>query len=337
MVTLPAEASGSTASPGVRTILDAARATTRSDPTLWLLGALSFCVRGGVVLLLLPILWVPTPVLLSIFLAPYLSSSGLSAEAVPALAVSGVVALALVAAAIAVAAFVDLAAFERVVASEATAAVRLGRAPRPVEGRSRTAAALGLISLSLLGLIPILAALIPLAMRVNAVATSELQLPTQLDTPFMITVLGRVAPGILLMLAIVLVVDLFVTLASRELLAARFGFRPTLAPVGPLSSLTLGAGRLARHPARTAAVWLIAWLVTLGGVAAAIAALTISWNVVREVLFSTVEDSPSGALWGVGIRFVAVVAFGAIWVGGVTLCGIASSLRGALWTVQSLD
>jgi hypothetical protein len=53
-----------------RAVLETARATTRSDPTLWLLGALGFCVRGGIVLLLLPILWVPTPVLLSIFLAP---------------------------------------------------------------------------------------------------------------------------------------------------------------------------------------------------------------------------------------------------------------------------
>src|SRR4051794_17191228 len=302
MVAVVADAKGSGA--GVRAILDIARATIRSDPTLWLLGALSFCVRGGVVVLLLPIVWVPTPVLLSIFLAPYLSSSGLSAEAIPALAVSGVVAIAIVAAAIAVAAYADLAAFERVVTNGAAAALRGGRAVHPVEGRSRAAAVLGLVSLSLLGLVPILAALIPLAMRVNAVAISELELPTQLDTPFVVTVLGRVAPGVFLLVVIVLVVDLFVTLASRELLAARFGFRATNAPVGPLSALTLGGARLAHHPSRTLAVWLLSWLVTLAGVAAAVAALTVSWNVIREVLFSTVDDSPSGALWGVVIRFV---------------------------------
>jgi hypothetical protein len=337
MVAVPADASGSAATPGVRAILDAARATIRSDPTLWLLGALGFCVRGGVVLLLLPILWVPTPVLLSIFLAPYLSSSGLSAEAVPALAVSGVVAIALVVAAVTVAAFVDVAAFERVAANRATTALRGEHAPRRVEGRSRTTAALGLISLSLLGLVPIVAALIPLVARINAVATSELELPTQLDTPFVVTVLGRVAPGVVLFIAIVVVVELFVTLASRELLATRFGLRGNLSSIGPLTALTLGAGRIARHPGRTLAVWLLAWLVTLAGIAAGIAALTLSWDLVRQVLFSTVEDSPSGALWGIGIRFVAVAIFGAIWVGGVTLCGIASSLRGALWTVQSLE
>ena len=331
------EATPSPAAPGVRAIFDAARSTTGSDPVLWLLGALSFCVRGGVVLLLVPILWVPTPVLLSVFLAPYLTSSGLSAEAIPALAVSGIVAIVLLVAAITLAAVADLAAYERVVANRATSVVRRGRTPARLEGRGRTAALLGLISLSLIGLVPILAALVPLALRVNAVATSELELPTQLDTPFVITVLGRVAPGVILLVAIVLVVDLVITLASRELLAIRYGFRAGVAPVGPLSALAIGAGRLVRNPARTLGVWLFAWVVTVAGVAAAVAALTLSWNLVREVLFSVVDDSPSGALAAIAVRFVAVAVFGAIWVGGVTLCGIASSLRGALWTVQSLD
>jgi hypothetical protein len=322
---------------GLRAILEASGSTVRSDPQLWLLGALSFCVRGGVVLLLLPILWVPTPVLLSVFLAPYLTSSGLSAEAIPALAISGIVAIGLVCGAVVIAAFTDLAAYERVVASGTTRVVRGGRESQLVDRRGRTSAGIGLICLSLIGLVPILAALIPLAVRVSAVATSELEFPTQLETPFAITVLERVAPGILLLLAIVLVVDLLVTLGSRELLAARYGFRPGAASLGPLSALTLGAGRLLRLPLRTLGVWLLAWAITLVAVAAVIVALTLSWDLVREVLFSGVDDSPSGALWAISIRFVAVALFGAIWVGGVTLCGIASSLRGALWTVQSLS
>jgi hypothetical protein len=345
MVTAPVEANGptqgestgSTASLGVRAILDAARGTTRSDPTLWLLGALSFCLRGGIVLLLLPIVWVPTPVLLSIFLAPYLTSSGPSASAIPVLAASGVVAMGLVVAAIAVAALADVAAFERVSTNPATAEVRGGRTAFRLEGRRRAAAALGLISLTLIALVPIVAALVPLSMRVIAAATSELELPTQVDVPFVVTVLGRTAPGVILFIGIVLVVDLFVSLASRELLAARYGFRAGDSRVGPLSSLALGTARLARRPARTIVIWLLTWLITVAGVVAAVAALTVSWNLVREVLFSGVDDSPSGVLWGIGARLVAVGLLGAIWIGGVTLCGIASSLRGALWTIQSLD
>src|SRR5262249_15797856 len=146
---------------GARAILDAARATTRSDPTLWLLGALGFSVRGGLLLLLLPILWVPTPVLLSIFLAPYLTTSGLSAEALPALGVSAVVAGVVVVCAIVLAAFADLAAFERVAANRETVVFRGGTPPRPLEGRARAAAHLGLVSLNLLGIVPILAVLVP--------------------------------------------------------------------------------------------------------------------------------------------------------------------------------
>ena len=344
MVAAPANAnepiSGDTAAgprdPGLRAVLDAARLTARADPQLWLLGAFSFCVRGGVVLLLLPILWLPTPVLVSIFLAPYLTSSGVSAEAVPALAISGVVAIALVCAAVVVAAYSDLAAYERVIASKAASVLQPGRPARRLDGRGRAATWLGLISLGLLGLVPIVAALTALAMRVVAIATSELEFPTQLDTPLAITVLERVAPGVALSLAIVLLVDLLVTLASRELLATRYGFRSGSASVDPISALALGAGRLVGRPVRTLCVWALAWLITLAAVAIAITALTLSWNVVRQVLFSTIDDSPSGALAAIATRFVAVGLLGAIWVGSVTLCGIASSLRGALWTVQSL-
>src|SRR4051812_18481601 len=229
----------SSAGLGLRAIVDMARATARSDPALWLLGALSFCVRGGVLVVLLPILWVPTPVLLSIFLAPYLTSSGPSAEAIPAVAVSGGVAIVLVAVAIVTAAFVDLASFERVARNPAVAGVGGRPGLRGVAGGNRSATTLGLIYLSVIGLVPVVAALVPVAFRPNAAAMSELQLPTRLDTPFAFTVIGRVAPGVILLVAIVVVADLFVTLASRELLAARFGLRGTTVHVGPLAALTL--------------------------------------------------------------------------------------------------
>ena len=60
--------------PGMRTdsgrdagaVVGTAAAVVVADPVLWLLGIVGFGVRGGLVLLTLPVLTIPSPVLLSI-------------------------------------------------------------------------------------------------------------------------------------------------------------------------------------------------------------------------------------------------------------------------------
>ena len=68
-----------------------------ADPALWLLGIVGFGARGGLVLLTLPVLTIPSPVLLSILFRNELNTSGTSPSydvlALMAAALTGVVAL----------------------------------------------------------------------------------------------------------------------------------------------------------------------------------------------------------------------------------------------------
>jgi hypothetical protein len=336
---------------GVRAAIGASIRTVVADPGLWLLGALSFSVRGGVLLVLLPLLWVPSPVLLSIFLGRYITTSGLSAEAGPLAGVITVGAVLAIVAAIFVAAYAQLASFERVATSDETASLRGGRLPRPVEGGLRRGLILRLAALNLLGLIPIGVLLGTIGERIAKVIVAELQFPTSLDKPFALTVLGRVSDDLLVLAAVAVVMELLVTLAAHQLLAAHFRVLPDGLVADPkdphatppipagrhpdVQAATAGIARLGRQPARTLVVGVTAWLITAAAVAVMIVGAILGLEMLRALLFRAAGEALHEELLFIA-RLLALGAFGAIWVGGITLAGFASSLRGALWTTNTL-
>ena len=61
---------------GPRAVIGTAAAIVGGDPGLWLLGLAGFGARGGLVLLTLPVLTIPSPVLLSILFRSELGTSG---------------------------------------------------------------------------------------------------------------------------------------------------------------------------------------------------------------------------------------------------------------------
>jgi hypothetical protein len=336
---------------GVRAALAASLGAVIADPALWLLGALSFSVRGGVLLVLLPILWVPSPVLLSVFFGRYITTSGLSAEAGPLAAAAGAVAVVAVLAAVILAGYAQLVSFERVVSSEETGSMRGGRLPWRVEGRQRRGVILRLAALNLVGLVPIGILLGTLGQRIGQVVVAELQFPTSLDKPFALTVLGRVSDELMVLGVVAVVMELLVTLAAYQLLAARFGVlpeglvadpsdrnAPTPRPAGrypDARAVLAGIGRLVRQPLRTLVVGSLAWLVTMAAVAPIVAGAILGWEMLRALLFHAAAEPLHDEVLLIA-RLLALGLFGAIWVAGITLAGFASSLRGALWTTNTL-
>jgi hypothetical protein len=318
--------------------MGAARSIVVADPALWLLGALSFCVRGGVLLILLPIVWVPSPVLLSVFLGRYLTTSGLSPDVVPvAISVVFVVFLAVLAALL-LAAYVQLASFERIAGRQETDALRLGQPVRTLSGRERAAVVWRLTVLSASGLLPSLLLLPVIGQRIGAAGLSELQFPSSTETPLAILILGRVQTELLLLAGVVVVMDLLTSLAGHQLIAARLGLGPARAgrQHPDLRGVAAGMSRLIRQPFRTALLFLLSWLLTIGAVAVAVGGTVLGWDTLRAMLFRQTPVSPAdGEIAFIG-QLVALAIFGVIWVASITLQGIASSLRGALWTTNSL-
>lgn len=336
---------------GLRAALGASLGAVVADPQLWLFGALSFSVRGGVLVVLLPILWVPSPVLLSVFLGRYITTSGLSPEVVPLATGAGALIVLAIVAAVVLAGYAQIVSFERVVSSEETASLRNGRMPRAIAGRERRGLILRLATLNLLGLIPIGILLGTLGQRIGQVVVAELQFPTSLDTPFAFTVLGRVRDELLILGIVAVLMELLVTLGAHQLLAARFGVLPdglVASPEDPdaappaaagghpdLRAVSAGIARLARQPLRTLLVGVLAWLVTVAALVPIVFSAILGWEMLRAVLFRAATEPLHEELLLVG-RLLALGVFGAIWVAGITLAGFASSLRGALWSTNAL-
>lgn len=310
-----------------------------ADPALWLLGALSFSVRGGVLLILLPIVWVPSPVLLSVFLGRYITTSGLSPDVVPVAITVVFVVFFAVAAALLLAAFAQLASFERIAARPETDALRLGQPARTLCGRERAAIVVRVAALGAFGLVPSLLLLPVIGQRIGAAGLAELQFPSSTDTPFAILVLGRVQTELLLLVAVAVLMDLLMSLAGHQLIAARLGISPS--PRGnlrhpDLRAMGSGISRPVRQPFRTVLLFVLSWLMTVGALAVAVGGTVLGWDTLRAMLFRHAPSSPSdGEIVFIG-QLVAFAIFGIIWVASITLQGVASSLRGALWTTNAL-
>ncbi|MEA2622557.1 MAG: hypothetical protein QOH61_1467 [Chloroflexota bacterium] len=333
---------------GVRSALGASLDVVLRDPGLWLLGALSFSVRGGVILVLLPIVWIPSPVLLSVFFGRYITTSGLSADVIPVAALAGAVAVLALAGAAVLAAHADLASFERLVTGGSTAGLRGERPARPLGGRERHRMVAGLAALNLLGLLPILLLTAPLGQGIAKAGIAELQYPTSLDTPFVLTVLGHVTDQLLVLAAVALLADLVVTLIGHQLLASHF----RVLPDGLVPTDGAGAGsadrphpdrwavvqavtRLVTQAPRTLALAALCWVVTIAALVPILLGIILGWDTLRAVLFRGTSGVVSPELQLVG-QLLALVVFGVIWVAAVTLAGFASSLRGAIWTTNTL-
>ena len=305
-----------------------ALATVAGTPALWLLGALGFLLRGGIVLLVVPVLVLPSPVAVRLLIGDNLGSAGLSPAFYLLVAVGAAALVALVLAGLLVAAYVEIASFERfMVARQVTDGAQPATAR--LDGGARQRLVTGLFTVQLLALSGLVAAAIPLVAGAVQVTYAELLRPSQVGGGLYERVLGQLGGPLTLLLGVLLLVELVSAVASRRLLRGAFanGGGPS-----PLRAVVGGLGSPLRRPLSTLGTALIGWAISLGLLLPVLWAIGLAWQVTRAALLE--PQALSGA--GLAGAVLAVIVLCAVWLGGLALAGLAAALRAGLWSVEEL-
>jgi hypothetical protein len=303
------------------------------SPRLWLLGTVAFAVRGGLLLLTLPILTIPSPVLLSILFRDEIGTAGPS-PALQSTAVAFAVVTALfVLVAIMVSAWCDLLAFEELTREDVTLELRLGRAAHPF-GRDRTSMLLWLAAIQAAAILPLLALVMVVVGDLEGTVTTEVQRPSDIAIPLLARVVGDLGGYLVVGAVLIGILEVIVSLATRRLLVARAG----LLPHGPgerteTRLAVAGALRLIREPIRVLGTALVSWSIAVAALLVAIVSVTLAWAAIRPGLQALVA---SGDVVRLASAPVAVALLCTVWLAVLCLCGLATAFRTALWTTDTL-
>jgi hypothetical protein len=305
---------------GWRSRAGVALAVVARRPSLWLLGSAAFLLRGGILLLALPIVVVPTLVEARLLIGTNLGSSGFAPGFIAALAVVGGLVGMVMLIVLALIARIEVDAFVEFIAQPEAAG--LSSAPAALSADARGKAFHDVLVVQIGSVVAIGAALVPLLFAVAAAVTSQLVQPTGTGDIYL-RVLSDVRVPVLAFLAVFLLIEML----SASLIRARLW---RAAGIGGQS------GRLAflRQPLRLLLTALTGWAAMLASLVPAFALLLLAWQQVRATYLG-IGLLPSDENWALGAAIVTgmlVLAF----VGGLLLTGFASALRAALWTAESL-
>lgn len=300
-------------------VLWGALVVTLVRPLSWAVGLAGFLAGGGVLLVTLPVMVLPTPTGVQNALGGPVSTLvfGTPSALLVVLVAAGVASTLL----IAVAGVVAGAWAERqgvALALEAAgdegilpgAPPPVGAAPTPMPGTARVAV------VRALSLLPVVVVALLAWPSLYDAAYRELVLPDDLSTPLPLRVIrGVPAPLAAVALAWVLA-DTAGAVAVRRLLIGR---RPVLV------AWLLGWADLVRRPLRLFGTAIVGILVLGILVAPAMLAALTGWARVREVALD--GRDPAAML-------VAVAIWVAIWLGGLVLAGVGAAFRAAAYTLE---
>ncbi len=331
--TLAAPGQRTAARPGWRSDLGSALAVVVGQPYLWLIGALGFTLRGGIVLLTLPIMVLPTQVEVRQALGTNLGSTGLTSGFWTLVAAGSAIAAVLVLVGLFALARLELAAFKRLVADPETAEQRAWRTASFASSRgggliSRPflVQALTVLVLAVFGL--------PLATAIGQATLDEILRPSS-SASIYLRVVGHVGQPLLLFLIALVVLEMLSARATRHILVRAAGLASDGAARrgSPVVAFIHAAGRLLRSPLRTLRCAALGWLVSIVILIPSMWATSVAWQAARASFLSTTSlvdllDYP-------GLVVVAVL-LAAVFGSGLLLAGFASALRAGLWSVESL-
>ena len=299
--------------PDLRAQLGHALAAPVDQPLLWLHGTLSFILRGGLIVLLLPIVVLPTQVEVRLMLGGYLGSSGFSPAFWVSVGAATIFSTGFVMVVLYALGRIEVAAFRELVRDP-----DMDLAP-PVNLGARVRDVFVIESLSLMAL---LLAAVPLAAALGQVAYDEILRPSS-TAPIYDRVLGQVLLPLALLAIALPIVDSVSAAVVRRLLVGR--------SVGSAVSGSIGA--LVRRPVRFLATAAVAWLALAAVILATNAALTIAWNATRAAFLRT--TSVADMLTSIAPLLVAVLLAG-VFLSGLAVCGYVAAFRNAMWTITSL-
>ena len=300
----------------------AALLVTLSRPATWPLALAAFLIRGGILVILLPIVVLPTTVGLGTAFGPTLRSvafGSIPVEVIVAAASIGVGALTWLVVGGWIAAGLEAAgawivAGDEEVAVAATSRASAGaRVPRPDGG-----VAIRILIARLVAAVPLAVALALGSIRLVFVTYRELTAPLDVATPIAIRVL-RGSPEVVVAVVVTwMLAEIVGTLAARRIALANAGVAPGLRHAvrvlihEPVSSL--------------ARFWLPSLVLVVVLVPSALAAAS-AWDAVGTVLNEGAE--PLALL-------LTVVAFVGLWIVGLVLIGVVCGWRAAVWTVAEV-
>jgi len=285
-------------------------------PWWWLLALAGFLVRGGVLLFILAIVSLPSPLVVSNIVAPWLVPVVLGR-------VDAGVLLPIALAVVFVAMWLIGGGF--VAAATEIVLIRNGRDAMIDEGlpvppavpaggllTSRVAAA------HLLAHLPTALILGIGSVRIANVAYVELTSPFEVATPLVLRIVGGAAAPIAAIVVVWLLGEVVGGLAARRIV---------LDGGSLLGGLRGAAGDLLRRPIATLAPALGSTLVLAIDLAALLGAVSFVWSQVRERLLDTLPN--------VGALAVTLLAFGGTWVGALALTGLIDAWRCAAMTFEA--
>ena len=283
-------------------------------PRIWALALATFLLRGGFLLVLAPIVVLPSAVALSNVLTPLLSTivfHGFASIVLP-LVIVGLGGFVWLFGGGFVAAAAEAEQVRTIAADDE--AGPLGRPPCGVAWAGHPA--WRVLTVRLLAHLPLLLALSWGAIRIVTVTYRELTVPSEVAVAIVLRV-ARGAPD-----AVAVVVGAWLLGEMVGAIAAR---RVVLLGERVPRALGRAALQFVRHPLHMvalAAIPLVALLVVLLGVGLAGSA---TWDALRAAL--SFENDRLAAL-------VLLVALVALFAGGLLLIGVLSAWRSAIWTVE---
>jgi hypothetical protein len=298
-------------------------------PTWWLLALAGFLARGGIVVAVLPIMNLPSPLVLSNLVAPVIVPLALGhvdagVLAAIAIIVAGLLAWLIVGGLIGAA--TDLALIRDGLAAAREERVT-GLAARDEELPSRTqhdarpgrGPVVRILAVRLVAQLPFAVVLALGTVAIIQDAYAELTRPANVDTPLVLRVVVAAAWPIVAMVVAWFVGELAGGIAARRIVLAGDGVRAALA------SAVLSLVRRPRSTVVPALVMTIALVAILG---ATLGGARVAW--VRAAAALTDPRIDPATL------IVALVTVVAIWLAALSLIGVLSAARSAALTFEAV-
>lgn len=295
-------------------ILVASLLAALAQPSAWLLALATFLLRGGIVLVVAPILVLPSAVGLSNVFAPMATSlvfGGPSTELV-------VLALAVVLLALTwliVGGLLSGATETWLITAIRPDDVGLaGEAWRPDDAPARRAAP-RILAVRVVGHLPTVLALAGGTIRIVQVAYGELTLPTEVSTPLVFRVLLGAPEA---------VAAIVIAWAFGEVVGVVAARRIVIGEESAPTAVVRAVGSVLRRPVRSVVLFGLPGLALLAVLVASGATASSAWHVLQAAL------SFSGDPLEIGFD---LLVFLVLWVGGLVVTAVVCTWRATAWTL----
>jgi hypothetical protein len=295
---------------------------TLATPPTWPLALAAFLIRGGIILLVIPIVVVPTPVGLGNAFGPTLTAIALGQLPLEALVGAGLTGLAIVAWLFGggwLAAALE-AEGARMVAADVGAAGGRGGAAGAGPGAARAAGAGGsvagrILAVRLVAAIPLVLVVAWASFRLVLTTYIELTAPRDVTTPIVLRVLAATPEVVIAIVLAWMAGEIIGAIAARRIVLAGDGIR---------RALVAAVGECLRQPLSVLGRFWIPTLVLGLLIVPSAAASAAAWSATGDAL----------ADGGDPLRIlISVVALVVVFAVGLILLGVVCAWRAAIWTI----